>query len=81
MEDFTPIELNDGGENIEDILVGTADSRDDYSGIGCSGIGGAACYNGCKDGCSNGAKTGGCPASCMQGCAEGCKEACKTGNK
>lgn len=62
-------------------LEGTVESQQDYTGIGCSGVGSASCQTGCKDGCKETGKNAPCQPSCSEGCSAGCKQSCQPGNK
>lgn len=88
MKEFERIDLdsssfdNEGLQSEMDMaLEGTVESQQDYTGIGCSGIGSASCQNGCKDGCKETGKTAPCQPSCAEGCSGGCKQSCQPGNK
>lgn len=88
MKDFEQINLDsqsfgeDGLKSEMDMaLEGTVESQQDYTGVGCSGIGSATCQYGCKDGCKDSGKTAPCQPSCVEGCSAGCKPSCQPGNK
>lgn len=81
LEELHPINLEEANVEITDILSGSDDIIGDYSEIGCTGIGAAACKESCISGCKDNPKSGTCQASCMEGCKDGCKAACLSGKK
>lgn len=67
MKEFDQINLDSElfeEENLQSemdmALEGTVESQQDYTGIGCSGVGSASCQTGCKDGCKETGKNAPC---------------------